>query len=309
MKHLECAKPARNQWYLYLLVLFLCLIVSNTIGSIPHMLIVLSSILKNGFDMEVFLSLLQMDASATDIDLNLILVAMSFPFVVILITAVLLIPFFHQRSWKEVINGTNRVRWSRFFFGMLVWGLISLVLFAIGYFTEPELIKFRFEPLNFFILLVISLIFVPIQASSEEFLFRGYLTQGVASWTKSRWWALIIPSILFGLLHSDNPEIKEYGFLVMMPHYIFPGLLFGLMTILDDGIELAMGVHTINNLFGATLVTYKGSALQTYALFELTEINPAEDLLPLVVSGIALLAIFAAKYKWNFRILNQKVEM
>ena len=309
MRHLECVKPVRNQWYWYLLVLFLCLMVSNTIGAIPLFLIMLSSILKNGFDMSAISSLSKMDFSATGIDLNLIFAAMLFSFVVILITAVLLIRFFHQRSWKEVINGTNRVRWSRFFFGMLVWGLISLVLFAISYLTEPEIIRFRFEPLNFFILLVIALIFIPIQSSSEEFLFRGYLTQGVASWTKSRWWAIIIPSVLFGLIHSANPEIQEYGFFTMMPQYIFLGLLFGLMTVLDDGIELAMGVHTINNLFGATLVTYKGSALQTYALFELTEINPAEDLLPLVVSGIALLAIFAAKYKWNFKILNKKVEM
>jgi membrane protease YdiL (CAAX protease family) len=105
-------------------------------------------------------------------------------------------------------------------------------------------------------------------------------------------------------MHGANPEIKEYGFGVMMVQYIFLGLVFGFMTIMDDGIELAMGVHAVNNLLGAVLVNYKGSALQTYALFEITELDPAKEILPLILSGIALLAVFAYKYKWNFRILS-----
>jgi len=307
MNHLECVTPLRNKWYWYLLVLFLCLAISNTIGSIPLLLLFVVFAINNGAASGDLSALSKMDLSGLGFNLNIIFAAMLFAFAVILISAILLIKLFHGRTWKEVINGTNRVRWSRFFFGVLVWGIISLISFAISYFTEPENFEFRFEPLNFFILVVIALIFVPVQASSEEFLFRGYIAQGVASWTKSRWWALIIPGILFGLMHSLNPEIKEYGFLVMMSQYIFLGLLFGLMTILDDGIELAMGVHTVNNLFGTTLVTYKASAVKTYALFELTEINPAEELLPLVISGTILIAIFAVKYKWNFRILNRKV--
>jgi len=155
--------------------------------------------------------------------------------------------------------------------------------------------------------LVIAVIFIPLQSTAEEFAFRGYLAQGVASWTKSRWWALIIPSVLFGLMHSANPEVFEYGFWIMMPQYIFMGFMLGIMSVLDDGIELAMGVHSVNNLMSSVLVTFKGSALPTYALFELKEMDPAEDILPTIVMGVILLAIFAVKYKWNFKIMNQKV--
>jgi len=309
MNHLECVTSLRNKWYWYLLLLFLCLAVSNTIGAIPLSILMVVYRFNKGTDMGDLSALANMDLSVLSSNLNIIFAVIFFSFVILLIAAMLLIKLFHKRSWKEVINGTNRVRWSRFFFGFLVWGIISLIIFTISYFTDPEVINFRFDPLNFFVLVIIALLFVPLQASAEEFLFRGYLAQGIASWTKSRWWAIIIPSILFGLMHTLNPEIKEYGFFVMMPQYIFLGLMFGIMSILDDGIELAMGVHTVNNLFGTTLVTYKASAVKTYALFEITELNPAEELLPLVITGIVLLSIFSFKYKWNFKILNQKVKL
>lgn len=302
MNHLECVTPKRNKWYWYLLVLFVCFIAANTVGSVPIVLLMIYAI-KNGTDLSVLTTL---NFGAVGIDKNLIFAAMLFAFVTMLIAAVFFIKLIHGRLWKQVINGTNRVRWSKFFFGFFIWGVISLILFGISYYMNPDVVQLRFQPLNFFILLIIALIFIPLQSTAEEFLFRGYITQGIASWTKSRWWALIIPSVLFGLLHSANPEVVEYGFGIMMAQYIYMGFMFGLMTILDDGIELAMGVHTVNNLLGSVFVTYKASALQTYALFEITEMNPQEELVPFIISGGVLLAVFAVKYKWNFSILNRK---
>jgi len=307
MNHLECVTPKKNKWYWYLLVFFLCFVVSNTVGLIPLYAVLIATLLKNGFDASSVEAAKRMDFNALGLDLNLTFAVTLFAFAVMFLTAILLIKLFHERSWKQVINGTNRVRWSRFFFGLLIWGLISAVLLLISYLTEPEVYHLQFQPVKFFILIVLALLFIPLQSSCEEFLFRGYITQGIASWTKSRWWALIIPSLLFGFFHGFNPEIKEYGFLVMIVQYLFFGFLLGFMSIMDDGIELAMGVHVVNNLFGSIFINYKGAALQTYALFEITEMNPAKELLPLVVSGLILLAIFTYKYKWNLSILNKKV--
>lgn len=307
MNHLECVTPIKNKWYWYLLALFLCFVIANTIGSIPLIGIIIVSLIKSGGDLDSISSISKMDFRAAGIDLNLGLASLLFVFAVMLIAAILLIKFIHGRTWKEVINGTNRVRWSRFFFGVFVWGIISFIFFAIGYFTEPELYTLQFQPVKFIILVVVALIFFPFQTTCEEFLFRGYLAQGVASWTKSRWWALILPSLLFGLLHSANPEIIEYGFWVMIPQYIILGLTLGFMSIMDDGIELAMGVHFVNNLFSALFISFKGAALQTYALFEISEIHPEKEILPLIISGIIILAVFACKYKWNLKIINKKV--
>ena len=306
MNHFENVTSKRNKWYWYVLVLFLCFIVANTIGSIPLFIVMVTSFMKSGMDIS---ALSNMQTSFSGVDKNVVLFAMLFVFAVMLVSMAFFVKLFHGRTWTEIINGTNRVRWSRFFFGFAAYGVITLILFAISYFIEPENVVFRFEPVKFFILLIIAVLFIPLQATMEEFAFRGYLAQGIASWTKSRWWALIIPSILFGLMHFANPEVNEYGFWVMMPQYIFLGFMFGIMSILDDGIELAMGVHTVNNLLGSILVTFEASALPTYALFEFKEINPAEDLLPAVVTGVILITIFAIKYKWNFNVLNQKVTL
>ena len=53
-----------------------------------------------------------------------------------------------------------------------------------------------------------------------------------------------------------------------MPQYIVFGLIFGIITILDDGIEAAMGAHAANNIFLCIMVTNESSALQTPALYD-----------------------------------------
>ena len=65
--------------------------------------------------------------------------------------------------------------------------------------------------------------------------------------TRNRWLPLVITSVFFGLFHSTNPEVAEMGFSVMI-FYIGTGLLLGIMTLMDDGLELALGFHLGNNL-------------------------------------------------------------
>jgi Predicted metal-dependent membrane protease len=304
MNHFESVTSKRNKWYWYILVLFLCVVVGNTLGAIPLVVVMIISFMKSGMDIS---SLMNTQQNLSDMDKNLVLFVMLFTFAVMLFTLVIVIKLIHGRTWTEVINGTKRVRWSRFFFAFAIYGVLSLIFFVISFITEPENLEFSFEPVKFFIMLVITLLFIPMQSTAEEFAFRGYIAQGVASWTKSRWWALIIPSVLFGLMHSVNPEVFEYGFWAMMPQYLFMGFMLGTMSVLDDGIELAMGVHTVNNLMATIMVTFDGSALPTYALFKTKEVNPAEDILPLAITGVIVLAIFAVKYKWDFKILNKRV--
>jgi membrane protease YdiL (CAAX protease family) len=303
MNHLECVTLKNNKWYWYLLVLCLGFLAVNTVGAIPLMVLMAVAI-KSG-DISAVENI---NFEAAGIDRNLVLFANLFAFVCFLAAMIFFIKVFHNKTWTQVSNGTNRVRWRRFFWGIAVWGIISLAGFGVSFFTEPESLTFRFDAGRFTVLLLIAVIFIPIQCTCEEFIFRGYLMQGIASWTKSRWWALVIPTILFGLMHGTNPEVREYGFWTMMSQYIFLGLMFGLITILDDGIEIAMGMHTVNNFLGCTLATYKGSALQTDALFMAGEINPADDLIWMTFAGIIAVAVFALKYRWRFGILNKRVE-
>ena len=304
--HLECVTAQKSQWYWYLLVIFICFMATNTVGAIPLFIILITQWIQNPEPLTDINSFSQ-ESMMSGIDSNLYLASMAFSFVVFLAVAIWIIKMFHGRSWTEVINGTKRVRWSRFFVGLAVWGVLQVGSFAINYMTDPNNFEFRFEPVRFIFLTIITLTMIPIQSSCEEFVFRGYLAQGVASWTGSRLWALLIPSVLFALLHSANPEVTKYGFGVMMANYFLIGLTFGLISLLDDGIELAMGAHSINNILGSMLMTYEGSALRTDALFKAKIINPGEDLFIAVISSIVFIGILAFIYKWKFGILTRRV--
>ena len=250
-----------------------------------------------------------LDLSSYGISNNLGLALMIFSFVGIFLVFALLIKPFHRRTVLETINGRNYLRKERIRMGILVWGIILLLnlIFTLLLAKEGE-IEMQFNLAKFIPLLLIVVLLLPFQTTVEELLFRGYLTQGIATRTKSRWAALVIVSLLFGLMHIANPEVKEFGFWLSMPQYILMGLFLGIISILDDGIELAIGIHFINNAFGALFTTHASSVLQTDAVFKFNKVDPKSELILLAISGTIALVVLAKIYKWDFGILNKKIE-
>jgi membrane protease YdiL (CAAX protease family) len=247
------------------------------------------------------------DLSVYGISANLGLLLMMLPFVASLIVLALVIKSQHKRSMAETINGTRSIRWGRFFFAALVWASLSAIYLLIDYCINPGDFQFSFNISSFIPLVLISIIFIPLQASFEEVLCRGYLAQGVAAWTRSRWLAIIIPTLLFALGHSSNPEVTEYGFLLAMSQYALLGLVLGLISTLDDGIETALGAHSANNVFASIFLTYKSSVLPTPALFNQLRVDPVRELWSLAIVCVVFVTILGYKYKWKLATLNKKV--
>ncbi len=308
MKHLERALDNQNQWWKYLVVFLVGIIGAQIIGGIPLAVVLGFKSASNGADVQS-LAADNMDFAAYGIDLNVGLILIMIPFILGLFFIAKMFKPMHNRSLKEVINGTKSIRWNRFFFAALVWGAIAILVLVVDYSLAPDNFAMNFNLSAFIPLILISIILIPLQTTFEEVLFRGYLTQGVAAWTKSRWIAVIIPALVFALMHTANPEVKEYGFWLAMPQYVLFGLIFGLITILDDGIELAMGAHAANNIFCSVFVTTKASALQTPALFEQLSVNPTKETFVLFIIGTVLITILALKYKWDFSVLNKRINV
>jgi len=166
---------------------------------------------------------------------------------------------------------------------------------------DPENYSLNNRSVSLLILALISITLIPFQSTFEEVLFRGYLMQGIGAWTRSKMIPLLISSLMFGLMHSFNPEIKEFGFWLMMPQYVIFGLIFGLVTVLDNGIELAMGAHAANNIFLSVLLTQKASALQTPAMYVQNEVYPVNDLISLIAIAILFVVLLSYIYGWNWR--------
>lgn len=234
---------------------------------------------------------------------NLSLIINLLPFVFLLFLLFLLVRLLHNRSLLSLTTSRDKVDYKRilFSFGLIV--LFTVLEFIISYFIDNSDIVWNFNPLKFGILFIVSILFFPIQIAFEEYLFRGFLMQQIGIIVKNRWFPLLFTSVTFGLFHSANPEVSQMGFSVMI-FYIGTGFLLGIMTLMDEGLELALGFHLGNNLMAALLITSDFSAIQTDAIFKYSgKENPADMLNEMILSIVfvypIILFIFAKKYHWS----------
>lgn len=309
MKHLECALGKNNSIWSYIGVLIASFFGASFIGSIPLLIVVFFKISETG-DVSNLMDLSDMSAiGSLGISQNLLLFLLLLPLALGLFFMLFLIKIINGRTYQQVINGTKKIRWGRFWAGVTVWGIMFFISLIIGYVSDPDNYTFQLELSSFIPLLLISILIIPLQTSFEEVAFRGYMAQGIGRLTRSRWWVLIIPSVIFGLMHISNPEVGAYGFWLMMPQYILMGLLFGIVSILDDGIELALGIHASNNVLISLFTTHESSAFQTPAVFSVAEMDPVAGLVELVITSVVAIAIFYKMYNWRFSVLNKRVEI
>lgn len=205
----------------------------------------------------------------------------------------------HQQSIRSLTTSRPKVDWGRIFFSFSLWAIITIVMVVAAYFSNPEGYEVNFKPIPFFTFLILALILIPLQTSFEEYFFRGYLMQGIGVVTKSRLWPFLITSFLFGIMHIANPEVGKMGSIIMV-YYIGTGLFLGILTLMDEGLELALGFHAANNLIGALLITSDWSAFQTHSILkDQSEPSTGFDvILPVLIIFPILLFIFSKKYNW-----------
>ena len=274
-------------------------IIGVVVFSMPHLIAIVIETANGNIDLS------QLDNTSYIMGLfepNINLVFILLPFAGGLIALLLAVKFLHKQSIKDLTTTRKKIDWKRFWFIFLLWGIVSSSLVLTDYFMSPEDYQWNFNLIPFLILSVIAVFLVPLQTSFEEYLFRGYLMQGIGVLAKNRWLPLIITSIVFGLLHIANPEVDKLGYVIMV-YYIGTGLFLGIITLMDDGLELALGFHAANNLFTALLVTADWTVFQTHSILkdlsDPSEMGLAEIFVPVFVVFPILLFILAKKYNWS----------
>lgn len=231
-------------------------------------------------------------------NLTLFLVMISFAFAFAGIYFV--VKYLHHQTLLSITTSRQKIDWKRIGFSFLLWSFFSIVLFLIVYLQSPKNFVWNFKLVPFLILVLLGSILIPIQTSTEEYIFRGYLMQGFANLARNRWFPFLMTSLIFGSMHIFNPEVAKMGYIIMI-YYIGTGVFLGLITLMDEGIELALGFHAANNLIGALLVTSDWSVFQTHSLFkDMSEPSAGLDvILPVVVVYPILVYIFSKKYNWT----------
>ena len=296
MNYIQQAYKGNNQWYHWIFTLILVFFGWQIIGIFP-----LSGVaIFYSSDMNEFANAAQNNFMTLGIDKNLFLFLIIISFISGLLTLILGVKYIHRRTFKSLVTSRNLIDWKRFWFAFFTWGIIAVILTIVGIFMSPENYIWNFKPIPFFTLLAVSFLFLPFQTTFEELLFRGYLMQGIGTVVKNRWFPLIFTSVCFGLLHGANPEVEKLG-AISMVFYIGTGFFYGIITLMDEGTELALGLHAINNIIAAFLVTTNWTVFQTDALYvDISEPSVGfEMFFPVLILYPFLLYVFSSKYGWN----------
>lgn len=286
---LEKASRGYNRWYLYIFTLIAVFAVVQ-VASFP---LIIYSIwyAKDSFQENLTIPLL-----VTNTNMGLALVLLTF--VAGVFALIFCVKHIHRKQTADILTGRDRFDVKRCLFGAAVWSILILILLGLQYaLGDTSNLVFQFQPLNFFVMCLVIFSLIPFQVAFEEFLFRGYLMQGFALLFKYRWIAFLLTGVSFGLLHATNPEVERFGFWVAIPQYVLMGLILSYVTVKDDGLELALGLHLSNNILSSVLVTHEASALQTHALFR--ELYPTAshwDSILMLICGIIFISICHRKY-------------
>ena len=174
----------------------------------------------------------------------------------------------------------GRLRWG-WMLGLLLPALVALGASAVLYLLVlPPLLG---DPVpapavgpDTWLMLAIIVLLVPLQATAEEYVFRGYLMQSIGGWLKHPAFAILIPVPLFMVGHT---QYDIWGAVDVGVFAVFAGWL----TWRTGGLEAAIVAHVINN-----------GAIFTLGAFDLVDTNQTEGS-PL---GILVTAMTLALYSW-----------
>lgn len=302
--YLQQAFRGKNKFTHYLAGIILLFVSTQIIGALP---LVIATAINKILNPDVVPSI----SNSFGLDQNLGLALMLLPFMVGCFTLYYVIKKIHKKKFNDVLTTRPKFDFKRAGIGALIWAGILFISSIPIFLNTDQSIVFQFDPIPFFILLVICVLILPFQTSFEELVFRGYFMQGLAVATKNRWFPLLITSITFGLMHAANPEVAEFGFWMAMPSYIIMGLVMGLVAVMDNGLEISLGMHFANNCISAIFFTSTASALQTPALFKDTDPSMSSlDNIMMVATSIVFLLICSKVFKWkDWGKLFRKIEV
>ncbi len=158
--------------------------------------------------------------------------------------------FFGQRGrWLHSVTG--RFRWRVLGRGALVALPFWAAYLAITLVAAPEDVK---VPSGSYIALgLIVLLTTPLQAAGEEYGARGLITRGAGSWFASPRLALLVGTLLSGAVFTLAHGAGDPW---LIAFYFAFAVVLSLVTWRTGGLELAVLLHTFNNLvaFGSLVL-------------------------------------------------------
>ena len=198
----------------------------------------------------------------------------------------------HQRKLTTLFGAKGSVKIKKLLLGFGIWSSLSAIFLIISFFISPQKYSFTFDADQWLVFLPFALVFTPIQVLSEELLFRGYLLQGLSQLTRKPLVLIILNSFLFAVPHFSTSEMQR-GAVWMFLYYFVWGVFLTAITLKDNRIELALGIHTAANLYGVLFVQATDSTITTPTIWKVAPNNPKYSIaLILVLMTMCYFALF-----------------
>jgi len=271
-RYLDLALQGRNAWWRYALGTFTIAFFWLVLGYVPYLLL--------------------MGAGVSDQLLEYL--AVNFSIFMMLAGLVLTVKLIHRRPLLSLVTPEARLDGRRVWHGALVWTVIAAVIVVIEHLLFPDRYYLSFDPGRFFVSLAVVLVLTPIQTTAEELVFRGYAMQGLGLLTRRPALIAVASSLVFTAPHLLNPEVHQHGVLIMAANYFVIGMLLATSALRDGRLELAIGLHAVNNVFLALIANYEGSALTTESIFTARELDPVYSLVTMIMGTLVF-------HWWIFR--------
>ena len=188
-------------------------------------------------------------------------------FLPVFITIPLIYKFWHKRPIIALMTSSQTFRWDNMFRA----GFVLIAFFGLATLLESRILPDEYEGLKiqtdlkrYVPLLIITFVFVPFQAASEEFLCRGYLNQALVKYLRSPWVVFTLTSAGFAALHAANPEAQGQMWPYLASIFTF-GMAMCVLLYFEGGIESAIGAHIANNIFVFGFLGYEDPHLPNTA--------------------------------------------
>jgi hypothetical protein len=304
--YLDQVRQGKNEWWRYLVGIITILVFWFGLGSACILIPIMWSAANassTGNSIQETPSMVELMGVPPALALGFFLLS----FVPMLVGVLFVIRFIHQRPALSLITPHPRINWWRLGQGFLIYAGLALLAALVEALLYPGRYQFSLNLAQFLPFLLVGLLLIPLQTTAEELLFRGYLLQGISLFTKNLLTLAVISGIVFAIPHLANPEI-EAGPWLLATSYFVVGFGLGLVSLRDNGLELAIGVHAANNLL-SLVANYPDSALPVASIFTVALLDPVYALISTILIYIAFyLIIFrvGSKYSPESSILDQK---
>lgn len=220
-------------------------------------------------------------------------------FLPLLVFTMLAYRFLLRLPLKQLFTFNSRYSWARTWIGFGTFGGMLLVSGGIDLILNPSSYEWSWRASAFIPYLLVSLTLLPIQTTSEELFFRGWLQQWIDNGKRGVWSISIIGGVLFAAPHMANPEVSGNDLYFPILSYGATGFMLSWVTWRDRSLEVAIGAHFANNLLAGIFISTEDSALPSASLFTTPEIAWGAS----AIVSVLMVPIFIwLTGKWNAKV-------